>query len=76
MQRVANENHHHSSLHVTPEFRHDAESVLREGETLSAFVETSLREQIERRKIQKEFMRAMRQKPPDNTHQRTMLCSP
>lgn len=43
-------------LRVTPAFRHDAESVLREGETLSAFVETSLREQIERRKIQKEFI--------------------
>ena len=43
-------------LRVTPEFRHDAESVLREGETLSAFVETALREQIERRKTQKEFI--------------------
>jgi len=44
------------SLRVTPEFRHDAESVLHEGETLSAFVETALREQIERRKVQKEFI--------------------
>lgn len=44
------------SLRVTPEFRHDAESVLREGESLSAFVETALREQIEHRRVQKEFI--------------------
>lgn len=44
------------SLRVTPEFRHDAESVLREGESLSAFVEESLREHIERRRTQKEFI--------------------
>lgn len=44
------------SLRVTPQFRHEAESVLHEGESLSAFVETSLREQIERRKTQKEFI--------------------
>lgn len=44
------------SLRVTPQFRHDAESVLHEGESLSAFVETSLREEIERRKTQKEFI--------------------
>ncbi|HET8790021.1 MAG TPA: YlcI/YnfO family protein, partial [Modicisalibacter sp.] len=44
------------SLRVTPELRHDAESVLRAGESLSAFVEESLREQIERRRTQKEFI--------------------
>jgi len=44
------------SLRVTPEFRHDAESVLREGESLSAFVEESLREHIERRRTQREFI--------------------
>ena len=44
------------SLRVTPQFRHEAESVLHEGESLSAFVETSLREQIEHRKTQKEFI--------------------
>jgi predicted transcriptional regulator len=44
------------SLRVTPEFRHDAENVLREGESLSAFVEESLREEIERRRTQREFI--------------------
>lgn len=43
-------------LRVTPDLRHDAESVLREGESLSSFVEESVRLQIERRKMQKEFM--------------------
>lgn len=44
------------SLRVTPEFRHDAENVLREGESLSAFVEASLREEIERRRTHREFI--------------------
>lgn len=44
------------SLRVTPQFRHDAEAVLREGESLSAFVEEALRKQIERRRTQEEFM--------------------
>jgi hypothetical protein len=35
------------SLRVTPDLRAAAESVLEEGETLSAFVETSLRRQID-----------------------------
>ncbi len=43
-------------LRVTPDLRHDAESVLKEGETLSSFVEESLRKQIERRKFQQEFL--------------------
>lgn len=43
-------------LRVTPELRHDAESVLEDGETLSSFVEESLRRQIERRKFQREFI--------------------
>lgn len=43
-------------LRVTPDLRQDAESVLREGESLSSFVEESLRRQIERRKMQKEFI--------------------
>lgn len=43
-------------LRVTPDLRHDAESVLREGETLSGFVEESLRQQIEHRKFQQEFL--------------------
>jgi predicted transcriptional regulator len=44
------------SLRVTPDLRRDAESVLREGESLSNFVEESLRRQIERRKAQSEFI--------------------
>lgn len=43
-------------LRVTPELRRDAESVLREGESLSGFVEESLREQIQRRKNQQDFI--------------------
>lgn len=43
-------------LRVTPELRNDAESMLREGESLSSFVEESLRRHVERRKLQKEFM--------------------
>lgn len=43
-------------LRVTPDLRHDAESVLREGESLSSFVEKSLRRQIERRKAEREFI--------------------
>ena len=44
------------SLRVAPELRHAAESVLLEGETLSGFVEQSLRSNIERRRFQQEFI--------------------
>ncbi len=44
------------SLRVTPELRAAAESVLENGETLSSFVEHSLRLQIERRQSQREFI--------------------
>lgn len=44
------------SLRVTPEFRKAAEQVLREGETLSSFVEASIRESITRRQLQGEFI--------------------
>lgn len=37
------------ALRVTPDLRQAAQSVLREGETLSGFVEESLRSQVERR---------------------------
>lgn len=43
-------------LRVTPELRQDAESVLRDGESLSGFVEESLRRQIEHRKMRREFI--------------------
>jgi predicted transcriptional regulator len=44
------------SLRVEPELRQQAEAVLREGETLSSFIEESLRTNIERRLSQKEFI--------------------
>lgn len=44
------------SLRVDPELRHAAESVLQDGETLSGFVEQSLRANIERRRFQLEFV--------------------
>lgn len=44
------------SLRVAPEFRQAAESVLHDGETLSGFVEQSLRANIERRRFQQEFV--------------------
>lgn len=43
-------------LRVTPELREAAESVLRDDESLSAFVESSLIKHIEWRKMQKEFI--------------------
>ena len=44
------------SLRVDPKLRHDAESVLREGETLSSFMEQALRSCIQSRQAQKEFI--------------------
>ena len=44
------------SLRVDPELRQDAESVLREGETLSSFMEHALRASIRSRRAQKEFI--------------------
>ena len=44
------------SLRVTPELRAAAESVLEAGETLSSFLEQSVRGQIDRRLAQKEFI--------------------
>jgi hypothetical protein len=43
------------SLRVDPDLRQDAESVLREGETLSSFMEQALRSSIQSRRLQKEF---------------------
>lgn len=43
-------------LRVTPDLRADVESVLKDGETLSNFVEESLRSQILHRKTQQEFI--------------------
>ena len=44
------------SLRVTPELREAAENVLEEGETLSGFVESSVRAQIEKRRAQRDFL--------------------
>jgi predicted transcriptional regulator len=44
------------SLRVDPELRRAAENVLQNGETLSSFVEQSLRANIQRRRLQQEFI--------------------
>jgi predicted transcriptional regulator len=44
------------SLRVEPELRQAAEQVLQEGESLSSFVEQSIRESVERRQAQREFI--------------------
>lgn len=44
------------SLRVEPELREAAESVLRDGETLTSLIETAVRETIARRRIQEEFI--------------------
>lgn len=49
------------SVRVEPEFRAELEAVLGEGETLSEFVEASVRAGVERRRVQAEFIaRGMR----------------
>ena len=44
------------SLRVEPELREAAESVLRDGEILTSLIETSVRETIQRRRAQEEFI--------------------
>jgi len=44
------------SVRVTPELRQAAEQMLQEGETLSSFVEQSIRESISRRQTHQEFI--------------------
>jgi hypothetical protein len=44
------------SLRVEPELRDAAESVLQEGETLSSFVETAVREQVALRRQREAFL--------------------
>lgn len=44
------------SLRIEPELREAAESVLHEGESLSGFIEASVRETIERRRTRAEFV--------------------
>lgn len=44
------------SLRVAPELRRSAEAVLHEGESLSSFMEQSLRDEVQRRRMQSEFV--------------------
>lgn len=44
------------SLRVDVELREAAESVLQKGETLSGLIETAMRETIQRRRVQTEFL--------------------
>lgn len=44
------------SVRVEPELRAEVEAMLGEGETLSEFVETSIREKVERRRVHEEFV--------------------
>jgi len=44
------------SLRVEPELRQAAENVLHNGETLSSFMEKSLRAGIQHRRVQQEFI--------------------
>jgi predicted transcriptional regulator len=44
------------SLRVDPDLRQAAEEVLQDGESLSSFVEQSIRESVERRQAQREFI--------------------
>ena len=44
------------SLRVEPELRTAAENALEEGETLSSFVEQSIREGVQRRQAQRDFI--------------------
>jgi predicted transcriptional regulator len=43
-------------VRVEPEFRAEVESVLAEGESISEFVEASVRASVERRRAQAEFI--------------------
>jgi predicted transcriptional regulator len=45
------------SVRVEPELRKQLENVLQAGETLSSFVETSVRETVQRRMEQAEFVK-------------------
>lgn len=44
------------SLRVEPKLRQAAEAVLRDGESLSSFMEQSVRDEVNRRRTQAEFI--------------------
>ena len=54
--QLNHEVHLFTSLHVELELREAAESVLRDGETLTSLIETSVRETIRGRRVQQEFI--------------------
>lgn len=56
LQRTLMKTSSFPSLRVEPELREAAESVLRDGETLTSLIETSVRETIQRRRVQEEFI--------------------
>lgn len=43
-------------LRVDPQLRYDTESVLRDGESLSQFIEQAVRSQVELRKVNEAFL--------------------
>ncbi|NTF31136.1 YlcI/YnfO family protein [Rhizobium skierniewicense] len=45
------------SIRVTPDLREELESVLKDGETVSSFMEDSILKEIEIRKSQSEFIK-------------------
>ena len=55
-QHLQDEDCIHSSVRVEPELRAEVESLLGEGETLSEFVEASVRASVARRRNQAEFV--------------------
>jgi len=55
-KKTAYENSKEAIIRVAPELRHDAETVLREGESLFSFMEQALRSSIHSRRAQKEFI--------------------
>ena len=44
-------------VRVLPEFRTEIESLIGEGETLSEFLQTAVRDSVQRRRNQQEFVR-------------------
>jgi hypothetical protein len=73
---MPHEDRHHSFCpSVEPEFRAEVESVLGEGETLSEFVEASVRASVERRRVRAEFIaRGLRSRDEARLHGPVRRC--
>jgi hypothetical protein len=56
LQEVCHEDATIPALRVEPELRKTAAEVLNENESLSSFMEASLRESIAKRRLQREFV--------------------